>query len=115
MSLGLFDNWLDVEPIDVAIKYVHKRNKELGDENRDRRNIFYQWRGLGVQINSMPLRYLWQVWEIPEIDGDITKTIHYTKIRNQTDEEKRLLKERPKGWERKLLEINDRNKRSEGD
>lgn len=114
MSLGLlpYQEWLEVEPIEVAIKYVHERNRKLEQENRDRRNVFFQWQGLGVKVGGMPLRYLWQVWNIPEIDGDWHTKVHYTKVRKLSKYEQRLLKEKPKGWEKKLLDYG--NKRRKG-
>jgi hypothetical protein len=35
----------------------------------------------------MPLKHLWQLYPIPEIDGDIKDNIKLTTVRKATDEE----------------------------
>jgi hypothetical protein len=63
-----------------------KREQHFVTENNLRRQAFYtvapHWSG------NMPLKYLWQLWEIPEIDGSWEDRNIYSKIREATDEEK---------------------------
>ena len=85
----------------------------MREELKDRRQVFYNWKAQGVKIGGMPLHYHWQVWEIPEVDGDINDRVKTTKVTLLTDEEKSLLKEKPPGWAKRLKEINDKRKADE--
>jgi hypothetical protein len=89
---------------EVFVKLFARRDRQLNEEVRDRRNIFFLWKAQGVKINNMPLNYMWQVWNIPEIDRELEKQIKYTTVRFTEEWEEKLLKEKPKGWEQLLLQ-----------
>ena len=89
----------------VYYRLIGMRKEFLKREVADRRNIFFMMKAQGVTINHMPLKYMWQVWHMPEVDGPMEQAIKYSKVRLVTPEEKKLLKERPPGWEKQILEI----------
>lgn len=64
----------------------------------------------------MPLHAFWQVWSIPEIDGDIEDSIKFSKAIVFTDEEKSRLAGFKEGSPEWLKVLNDvRNSRKQGD
>ena len=77
-------------PLKVYYKLKSLKDKKIDREVRDRRVAFYQiapyWSG------SMPLTHMWQLWVIPEIDGDVEDIYkrHSATVRQETDEEREL-------------------------
>lgn len=72
--------------VHVYYKLKAWRDEQLKNENNLRIKAYYavapHWSG------KMPLRHLWQLWRIPEIDGEFDKMNIYANIREQTPEEK---------------------------
>jgi len=77
-------------PLKVYWKLKARKDEKLNLEVRDRRNAFYQiapyWSGV------MPLNHMWQLWVIPEIDGDEKEIYkrHSATVRPETEQEKKL-------------------------
>ena len=90
---------------EVMYKFVAHRVEHLRQENNLRRSAFYTLAGQGVKIGNKPLEHLHQLWHIEEIDGPVDQLIKVGTARKATDEEMRLLRERPKGWMQKLKEM----------
>jgi hypothetical protein len=71
----------------VEVYYVLKaeNNRILYQKNENRQLAYFivkpHWSG------KMPLNHLWQLYAIPEIDGDIKDNIKLTTVRKATDEE----------------------------
>jgi hypothetical protein len=94
MALGLLSiplhEFNKLELVHVYWKLNAWKVRELKSENDLRRLVFYNvaphWSG------NMPLKHLWQLWRIPELDGDFDDMKIFAKIRDQTPEEKEWLK-----------------------
>ena len=94
MALGLLNitfaefDQLNIKKVYVKLWALKQRN--LLQDVRDRRKAFYAvapyWSG------TMPLQHGWQLWHIPEVDGEVKNTVKYVNVREQTDEEKELVR-----------------------
>ncbi len=78
--------------IEVMYRLNGFHQRRISRLNEIRLSTFHNWRGQGVKVGGMPLQYLWQVFSIPEIDGDIKDSIKFTTVRKATDEELELIK-----------------------
>lgn len=83
--------FLEMRFVEVLYRLNGVTQQRIYDLNMTRIATFHQWRGQGVKVNNMPLKYLWQVFEIPQIDGDIRESIKFTTVRKMTVEEKKLI------------------------
>jgi hypothetical protein len=100
MALGLLNISLS-EFYQLTVKEVYvilkaKKDENLAAECNARRSAYYQvaphWSGL------MPLKHFWQLWVIPEIDGDINELIGKSSVTSRPEnEEERQMRERLQG------------------
>lgn len=81
-----------MRPVEVFYRLQGFHQKRLQRLNEIRIGTFHNWRGQGVKVDNMPLQYLWQVFPIPELDGELKDTIKFTTVRKATDEELKLIK-----------------------
>ena len=81
-----------MRPLEVFMRFVAYSRQQITEENRLRTVCFYLVAPHWDTKRNGQLKWPWQIWEIPEIDGETVEKIGYTTIKPLTDKEKRLVK-----------------------
>lgn len=83
-----------MNPLEVFMRYVGFINRQLLVENQLRTQCFYMVAPYWDSKKNGPLKWLWQLWEIPDIDHKQLQSVpkqKYTTIRYINEEEKKLV------------------------